>query len=132
MNETEDILDLPPSPDHNPFWKRFVLFMRRLSVLLVLIALVIYVQHYPYANEIWGLASVVWFAWNGVYIFLLLKGFFGPEGIFSEVSYSLGRILLLAAVLTVPMGGTHLWAKVFFVAAASTFLFGVISAKRWF
>lgn len=106
--------------------------MRRLSVLLVLIALVIYVQHYPYANEVWGLASLVWFAWNGVYIFLLLKGFFGRDGIFSEVSYSLGRILLLSAVLTVPLGGTHFWAKVFFVAAASTFLLGVMSAKRWF
>lgn len=106
--------------------------MRRLSVLLVLIALVIYVQHYPYAREIWAAASLVWFAWNGVYIFLLLKGFFGREGVFSEVSYSLGRIFLLAAVLIVPVGGTHLWAKALFVVAASTFLIGVISAKRWF
>ncbi|MDA0881817.1 MAG: hypothetical protein O2984_00770 [Bacteroidetes bacterium] len=132
LTKDDDILDLPEGNEDNSFWKRFVLVMRRLSVLLVLSALVFYFQHWPYVNQIFLISIIVWFSWNTMYIFLLLKGVFGKEGVFSELSYSSGRLVLLAAVLVMPLGGNYRIAMVFFSVAAIAFVAGVLSSRRWF
>lgn len=132
LTKDDDILDLPEGNEDNSFWKRFVFVMRRLSVLLVLSALVFYFQRWPYVNQIVLISIIVWFSWNTMYIFLLLKGVFGKEGVFSELSYSLGRLVLLAAVLVMPLGGNYRIAMVFFSVAAIAFVAGVLSSRRWF